>query len=269
MPAHLDEKSKGSQLICEQPSTQPSGILSKDEWQEVLTASHERRAPDLQGYGSVFAPLCMAEKQFVVGQLGQSVDGRIATVTGDSNYVSCSEALIHLHRLRALCDAVVVGVGTAVADNPQLTVRHVNGHHPARVVIDPYGRLPKDSTLLQDASARRIVITRNDAHARYPEGVECVQLQPDAKGRLSCADIRHALREFRCILVEGGAWTLSRFIELKMIDRLHLMIAPLIIGSGPRGLQLPTIDYLAQAIRPDVIWHPLGVDMLADLSLRN
>ncbi len=268
-PTQLDEISKSSQLTCEKPQAQSSGILSKEEWQEVLAASHERRAPDLQGYGSVFAPLCMAEKQFVVGQLGQSIDGRIATVTGDSNYVSCSEALIHLHRLRALCDAVVVGVGTAVADNPQLTVRHVSGHHPARVVIDPYGRMPRDSTLLQDTTTRRIVITRNDINARYPEGVECVQLQPDEKGRLSCAEIRHALREFRCVLVEGGAWTLSRFIELKVIDRLHLMIAPLIIGSGPRGLQLPAIDYLAQAIRPDVTWYPLGVDMLADLSLRN
>lgn len=268
-PTHLQEQANGSQLTCEKPQAQSPGILSPEEWQEVLAASVERRAPDLQGYGSVFAPLCQAQKQFVIGQLGQSIDGRIATVTGDSNYVSCSEALIHLHRLRALCDAVVVGVGTAVADNPQLTVRHVSGRHPARIVIDPYGRMPRDSTLFQDNSARRIVITRTDAHARYPEGVECFQLQPDAKGRLSCAEIRYALREFRCILVEGGAWTLSRFIELKMIDRLHLMIAPLIIGSGPRGLQLPAIDYLAQAIRPDVTWHPLGVDMLADLSLSN
>lgn len=268
-PIHLQDHPNNSQLTCEKPLEQPPGILSPEEWQEVLAASVERRAPDLQGYGSVFAPLCMAQKQFVIGQLGQSVDGRIATVTGDSNYVSCSEALIHLHRLRALCDAVVVGVGTAVADNPQLTVRHVSGRHPARIVIDPYGRMPRDSTLLQDTNARRIVITRTDAHARYPDGVECLQLQPNSKGRLSCAEIRHALRDFRCILIEGGAWTLSRFIELKMIDRLHLMIAPLIIGSGPRGLQLPAIDYLAQAIRPDVTWHPLGVDMLADLSLNN
>lgn len=268
-PMHLLGHPNNSQLTCEKPLEQPPGILSPEEWQEVLAASVERRAPDLQGYGSVFAPLCMAQKQFVIGQLGQSVDGRIATVTGDSNYVSCSEALIHLHRLRALCDAVVVGVGTAVADNPQLTVRHVSGRHPARIVIDPYGRMPRDSTLLQDTNARRIVITRTDAHARYPDGVECLQLQPNSKGRLSCAEIRHALRDFRCILVEGGAWTLSRFIELKMIDRLHLMIAPLIIGSGPRGLQLPAIDYLAQAIRPDVTWHPLGVDMLADLNLNS
>ncbi len=267
MTTFVQEQRHNLQATCEKRQPSSSDIISQDEWQEVLAASAERRAPDLKGYGSVFAPLCLTQNQFVIGQLGQSVDGRIATVTGDSNYVSCTEALIHLHRLRALCDAVIVGVGTAVADNPKLTVRHVSGKDPARIVIDPYGRMPRDSALLQDANTRRIVITRTDAHARYPDGVECYQLQPDAKGRLSCAEIRHLLREFRCILIEGGAWTLSRFIELKMVDRLHLMIAPLIIGSGPRGLQLPAIDYLAQALRPNVDWHPLGVDMLADLRL--
>ncbi|KZL19262.1 Riboflavin biosynthesis protein RibD [Pseudovibrio axinellae] len=243
-----------------------SGFV-EEEWQEVLAASIDRRAPDLRGYGSVFTPLCKAQKQFVIGQLGQSIDGRIATLTGDSNYVNCIEALVHLHRLRALCDAVVVGVGTAVADNPKLTVRHVSGSNPARIVIDPYGRMPAKSTLLQDVSARRIVITRTDANVSYPDGVECLQIKPDANGRLCCTEIRKVLREFRCILIEGGAWTLSRFIELNMIDRLHIMLAPLIIGSGPRGMQLPAIDYLSQAIRPGVAWYPLGTDMLADLSL--
>ncbi|SDR21675.1 riboflavin-specific deaminase C-terminal domain-containing protein [Pseudovibrio sp. Tun.PSC04-5.I4] len=269
LPMQMQENAESSRLICEKSLMQPHPLLSPEEWQEILTASFERRAPNLKGYASSFSLLCSAEKQFVIGQLGQSVDGRIATVTGDSNYVSSPEALVHLHRLRALCDAVVVGVGTAVTDNPKLTVRHVSGRNPARIVIDPYARMPRDSVLLQDTSARRIVITRMDAPVRYPDGVECVQLRPDAKGRLSCAEIRHVLREFRCILVEGGAWTLSRFLELGMLDRLHLMIAPLIIGSGPRGLQLPAIDYLSQAIRPQVNWYPLGVDMLADLDLRS
>lgn len=242
-------------------------LLSEDQWQEVQQASLDRRAPDLSGYGSVFAPLCAAQSQFVIGQLGQSMDGRIATVSGDSNYVSCSEALVHLHRLRALCDAVVIGVGTAVSDNPRLTVRHVSGASPARVVIDPYGRLPVNSGLLTDTSARRIIITRSDARTHFPKDVEVRRLHADEKGRLSCCDIRHALRDFRCILLEGGAWTLSRFIELGLLDRLHIMIAPLIIGSGPKGLQLPVIQALSEAMRPQVQWHPLGVDMLADLQL--
>ena len=73
----------------------------------------------------------------VIGQLGQSLDGRIATPTGASKYINGKEALAHLHRIRAKVDAVIVGVGTAIADDPQLTTRHVPGPSPVRVVIDP------------------------------------------------------------------------------------------------------------------------------------
>ena len=82
----------------------------------------------------------------VVGQIGQSIDGRIATVTGHSKYINGPAGLAHLHRLRALVDAVLVGIGTAIADDPQLTVRRVAGPSPARIVLDPRGRLPSDAT---------------------------------------------------------------------------------------------------------------------------
>src|ERR1700722_4202831 len=95
---------------------------------------------------------------FVIGQLGQSLDGRIATPTGHSKYISGPEALRHLHQLRALVDAVVVGVQTVIADDPQLTVRHVEGRNPARVVIDPNGRLPPNARMLSDNHATVLTI---------------------------------------------------------------------------------------------------------------
>jgi len=73
----------------------------------------------------------------VIGQLGQSLDGRIATPSGKSHYITGPESLVHLHRMRAWVDAVIVGAGTVAADNPQLTVRRVEGRNPVRVVIDP------------------------------------------------------------------------------------------------------------------------------------
>ena len=79
----------------------------------------------------------------VVGQIGQTMDGRIATITGQSKYVNGPQGITHLHQLRALVDAVVIGVGTAIADDPLLTVRQINGKSPARVVIDPRARLTK------------------------------------------------------------------------------------------------------------------------------
>ncbi|MEM9139635.1 MAG: RibD family protein, partial [Pseudomonadota bacterium] len=89
----------------------------------------------------------------VIGQLGQSLDGRIATPTGASKYINGQEALRHLHHIRAHVDAIVVGVGTAIADDPQLTTRHVAGRNPARVVIDPRGRMPGGLTMLSDGAA--------------------------------------------------------------------------------------------------------------------
>ena len=84
----------------------------------------------------------------VVGQCGQSIDARIATPTGHSHYINGEAGLAHLHRLRALVDAVVVGVGTAIQDDPLLTVRRVEGPSPARVVVDPNGRLPPTARVL-------------------------------------------------------------------------------------------------------------------------
>ena len=95
----------------------------------------------------------------VVGQIGQSIDGRIATVTGHSKYINGPAGLAHLHRLRALVDAVLVGIGTAVADDPLLTVRRVAGPSPARVVLDPRGRLSPEAQVLADDGVRRLVVT--------------------------------------------------------------------------------------------------------------
>src|SRR5207253_8868900 len=100
-----------------------------------------------------------ADGLVAVGQLGQSLDGRVATETGHSHYINGPAGLNHLHRLRALVDAVVVGIGTALADDPQLTVRRVAGPQPARVVIDPRGRLPSGAKLLAQDGTRRLVLT--------------------------------------------------------------------------------------------------------------
>src|SRR5262249_11301583 len=109
----------------------------------------------------IFGPLRKgnADNLVVIGQFGQSIDARIATASGHSHYINGPAGLAHLHRLRALVDAVVVGVGTALADDPQLTVRRVAGPNPARIVIDPSGRMPASARLLNDDGCRRLVLT--------------------------------------------------------------------------------------------------------------
>ncbi len=187
---------------------------------------------------------------FVIGQLGQSLDGRIATPTGVSKYINGHEALCHLHRIRAEVDAVIVGIGTAIADDPQLTTRHVEGSNPVRVVIDPNGRLPGALAMLHDGAAPVLVITAPDRAA--PEGAEALALPCDGAASIPPETIIRALaaRGLRRLLVEGGAETLARFLDAGAIDELHLMVAPIVLGSGKTGLNLAPISELDEAMRP-------------------
>jgi diaminohydroxyphosphoribosylaminopyrimidine deaminase / 5-amino-6-(5-phosphoribosylamino)uracil reductase len=202
---------------------------------------------------------------FVIGQLGQSLDGRIATQTGHSKYISCPEALCHLHQLRALADAVIVGVQTVITDDPQLTVRQAKGPNPARVVIDPNGRLPPDARMLGDNQSAVLAIQKSNL-AR-PPGVIGVTI-PCQTAEISPRDIVSALAAlgYRRLLVEGGARTLSNFLAAKMLGRLHVTVAPFIIGSGLAGVTLPSIRSLDEAARPRATVYHLGTDVLFDLE---
>ena len=203
----------------------------------------------------------------VVGQIGQSLDGRIATESGHSHYINGPAGLAHLHRLRALVDAVVVGVGTVTADDPQLTVRHVVGPNPARVVIDPNGRLPAQARLLAGDGTRRLIVTAAGRSA-IPAGVEVLTL-PKADGQIEPAAILAALAErgLRRVLIEGGAATVSRFLAARCLDRLHVVVAPIILGSGRAGLALPPIERADQALRAPIRTHRLDDEILFDVDL--
>ena len=211
---------------------------------------------------------------YVIGQLGQSLDGRVALPSGESKYISGSQALDHVHRLRADVEAVIVGIGTVLADDPLLTVRRVPGRSPARVVIDPSGRLPPQALCLTDDGARRLVVRRSDANSLNspPSGVEVVALDPDpVSGALQPAAILAALaaRGLHRILVEGGPRTLSAFLDAGCLDRFHIVVSPVILGSGRPGLDLAPIAGLASALRPATRVEVFADgDVLFDCDLR-
>jgi diaminohydroxyphosphoribosylaminopyrimidine deaminase/5-amino-6-(5-phosphoribosylamino)uracil reductase len=214
---------------------------------------------------------------WAVAQLGQSLDGFVATVTGDSYYVNGPHCLLHLHRLRALCDAVLVGAGTVAIDNPQLTTRRVPGPQPVRVVVDPAVRLDGQSRVFRDGQAPSLWVcdARHAALARErlgsaPAEVLAVDgLLDDSGEGYRPALVAHALaaRGQRVLFVEGGGMTVSRFFTAGVLSRLHLIIAPVLIGQGRRGLRAPAHDVMADCPRPPTRTLPLGEDMLWDLDL--
>jgi len=149
-----------------------------DSWAPIPRQFRRLNGPLPPSWEALYGPLRVGrvDDLMVVAQLGQSIDGRIATASGHSKYINNAAGLDHLHRLRALVDAVVIGVGTALNDDPQLTVRRVAGPNPARVVIDPRGRLSGSARLLRPDGARRVLIVGNGAVPALGDGIEIIRL---------------------------------------------------------------------------------------------
>ena len=221
---------------------------------------------------AIFEPIraLSRDSMLVVGQIGQTLDGRIATHTGQSKYINGPAGLVHIHQLRALFDAVIVGVGTVLADDPLLTVRLVPGRHPARVVIDPRGRMGPQMRIWNDDQVRKIWVVANGTQVTPPPHTELLTL-PSKDGRIEPTEILQGLMDlgFRRILVEGGADTLSNFIHANCLDRIHMIVAPIIMGSGRSSFKLPAIEHMDQALRLNVQTHLLGNEVLFDCDLKN
>lgn len=215
--------------------------------------------------------LACRARPLTVAHLGQSLDGRIATLEGASRYVNGPENLLHLHRVRALCDAVVVGANTVECDNPRLTTRQAAGPNPARVILDPNRRLAAGHAVFQDRAAPTwLVCDEALAKGAGPGQARIIGVPRRGRSLDLCAvlDQLHA-RGFFGVFVEGGGLTVSSFLEQKRLDRLQITVAPLIIGSGRPGITLPLIKDLSRGLRPPHRRYVLGEDVLFDCWLRD
>jgi diaminohydroxyphosphoribosylaminopyrimidine deaminase/5-amino-6-(5-phosphoribosylamino)uracil reductase len=245
-------------------------------WQ--LQGQWEGAAQDLFG---LYKPLLDAQHgngAWVIGQLGQSLDGYVATRSGDSCFINGPETLTHLHRLRALSDAVIVGAGTVACDNPRLTTRHVTGPHPTRVLLDPTLRLAPllgTAHVFNDAQAATLWLcdATVQPQAVALAGASRVLAVPGLVGEGCVLQLERAVAALRSrglarLFVEGGGVTVSRFLARRCLDRLHLAVAPLLIGDGRPGLRFAGAERLADCVRPSSRVYRLGSDQLWDLNLR-
>lgn len=211
----------------------------------------------------LYAPLCRARaRRFVVAHLGQSLDGRIGSLSGEPENITGSEDVAHNHRMRALFDAVLVGAGTVFHDDPLLTVRRAEGRHPHRVVIDPNRTLSAQYRIFSDGAAPTLLLCRADL---------CVQGeqhgQAEVVGLPTCSpqEVVDALclRGLPRLFIEGGGVTVSRFLAASCLDRLQITVSPMLMGQGRPSLLLDQ----ALRLRPRTRRFDLADDVMFECCL--
>jgi 3,4-dihydroxy 2-butanone 4-phosphate synthase/GTP cyclohydrolase II len=207
-------------------------------------------------------------RPYVVLKYAQTVDGRIATRGGDAKWISSEAERRISHALRAACDAVLVGVGTATVDDPQLTVRMVSGPSPLRVVLDSTLRLPATARVLDGHAGTIMMTTERSSEERRVAlrargvGVHVVEAGPYGVDLAAALDTLRTLG-VRSLLVEGGARVITSFLAAKLVDRLVVGIAPTIIGAGIEAVGDLGVARVADSVRlTNRSVHVVGDDLL-------
>jgi diaminohydroxyphosphoribosylaminopyrimidine deaminase/5-amino-6-(5-phosphoribosylamino)uracil reductase len=212
-------------------------------------------------------------RPFVLLKLAMSLDGRIAAASGDSQWISSEASRALVHRWRGQCDAVMVGAGTAIADDPRLTCRVRGGRDPVRVLIDPHFRVPAEARVYRGPSAAPAILVTTAGNlvrsservfqlqnitARYHGATVEVLAAPSRRGQVALdALMREFGRRGWCnVMIEGGAHLAGAALRAGIVDRVAFFVAPRIIGAG-----LPAIEGLGTGRVRDAI-------VLDDLTAR-
>ena len=213
----------------------------------------------------IIIPLLLKNNSNLIGQIGQSIDGKIALNNGKSHYINEKESIIYLHCLRSISDGVLVGVNTIIKDNPLLTTRKIKGQNPTRLIIDPSLKLTNKYKIFKDNN-KNIIFT-NSSKKKKLYNTTIVKF-PKKNFTLS---IYKYLKKtsLKTILIEGGPTTLSHFIELKLLNYMQFIISPTIIGSGIDSLKLKPITNLKNAIRKKNTISKLGKEIIVTLDFNS
>lgn len=198
------------------------------------------------------------QRAISVSHFAQTLDGKIATESGDSRWIGNPENLIHAHRMRALCDGILIGAQTLHNDQPSLTVRHVAGENPRRIVV---GSSAKDFDCLWESSDDPILLVRKEQELD-DERLSYVRV-PSHNGRLNCLDILRCLYRqegIAAVYIEGGAQTTSYFLQDEAVDIAQLHLSPQVFGSGISAIQLPEIEKVKEAL----VFEPFQIQPVGD-----
>ncbi len=210
------------------------------------------------------------KKPFVILKVAMSLDGKIATSKGDSKYITSKEARTYVHEIRSSVDAVMVGLNTVLNDNPELTVRHVEGKDPLKIVVDSQLKIPKNCNLMKEPS-KLIIATTNKASKKEiikfeQKGVRII-ITKAKKGMVDLNDLMKQLgkHEIMSIMMEGGSQLNSSAIKDGIVDKVIIFTAPKIIGNGIGAIGNLGITKINKAIPlKDHTFRKIGKDLLVE-----
>lgn len=193
---------------------------------------------------------------YVTVKYAQTLDGRIATKSGDSQWISSEQSRKYVHHLRRIHDSIMVGRKTVATDDPRLTVRHVKGKNPLRIIVDTKLRIPLKSFVLKDAAVNKTIIATTEeassgkVSAINNLGAEVLIVNKDSNGGVDLQDLLKALgkRDIISLMVEGGSKLITSLLKRNLVDKMIIPIAPKIIGKGVEAIGDLSIDTIADAI---------------------
>ena len=213
----------------------------------------------------IIIPLLLKNNNNFIGQIGQSLDGKIALNNGSSHYINEKESITYLHCLRSISDGVLVGVNTIIKDNPLLTTRKIKGPNPIRLIIDPTLKLTNKYKIFKDDN-KNIIFT-NSSNEKKLINTTIVKF-PKKNFTQNIYDYLEKT-SLQTILIEGGPTTLSHFIELKLLNYMQFIISPTIIGSGIDSVRLKPISNLKNALRAKNTICKLGKEIIVTLDFNS
>jgi len=225
---------------------------------------------DAKKLNEVFIKYIKTKRPFVILKVAMSVDGKIATSTGDSKYITSKEARTYVHQLRSDVDAVMIGLNTLLRDNPELTPRLVKGKDPMKIVVDSSLKIPKSCNLMKDPAKLIIATTskapKNAVKKLQQKGINVI-VTKSKNGMVELQDLMKQLgkHEITSVMIEGGSQLNSSAIKEGIVDRVLIFTAPKIIGNGIGAIGSLGIKKINNAINlKNPLTRKIGKDLLIE-----